>query len=238
MRSPALLTFMVAVMLLPASGSDAHPRPEQPEAGPRPNASVSGTVRVIAPPQTPPPPLSPYARRRAHPPQEPGIAQGSTDAFVYLESLDGRAGSAPDSAARIEQHDRMIMPYSTAVRAGQTVEFPNDDDVFHNLFSLSPGNRFSLGRYAPGVSPTHTFDEPGVVRLFCDIHAEMAGMVLVVDTPWVVRVGDDSGYTLPSVPPGEYRAVAWHPTAGADTTRLVLDTGARVEANFMLALAR
>ncbi len=230
MRTTALLFALLVSLVLPPSGSGDDPA--------RPTGTVSGTVTVVAAPQDRPPPLSPYARRRARPPQEPGVARGSTDAFVYLEPLWGAVAPAADTVARIVQRDRLIMPYSTAVRPGQVIEFPNDDDVFHNLFSLSPGNRFSLGRYAPGVSPTHSFDDPGVVRLFCDIHAEMAGMILVVDTPWVVRVGDDGSYRLTGVPEGEYRAVAWHPTAGADTTRVTMSSAGQVEADFLLAVGR
>lgn len=232
MRSPALLPLLIALVLLPLPAATG---PNTPVSN---AASVVGTVRVVAPPQDPPAPLSPYARRRPTPPQEPGIAGGSSDAFVYFERLSGPAGAHPDTTARILQRDRMITPYSTAVRAGQPVQFPNHDDVFHNLFSLSPGNRFSLGRYAPGVSPTHTFDETGVVRLFCDIHAEMAGVVLVIDTPWVVRVGADGSYALGGLPGGSYRAVAWHPTAGADTTRVEVTDDEVAEVDFILAPAR
>ncbi len=235
MRTPVLLVLAVVVMLLPAPGSVAYPRAS---ADATPSGSVSGRVTVAAPPEDPPPPLSPYARRRARPPQEPGVAGGTADAFVYLEALDGATGTAPDTAAHIVQRDRMILPHATVVRRGQTVEFPNEDDVFHNLFSLSPGNRLQLGRYAPGVTPTHAFDETGVVRLFCDIHAEMAGVVLVVDTPWVVRVGDDGSYSLGGLPAGRYRAIAWHPTAGSDTVRVTVADGRDAEANFALASGR
>jgi hypothetical protein len=126
----------------------------------------------------------------------------------------------------VGQRDRTIMPHVSAVQVGQLVEFPNDDDVFHNLFSLSSGNRFSLGRYAPGTTETNRFDVPGVVRLFCDIHAEMAGVILVVATPHITRVDPDGAYTFADLAPGEYRAIAWHPTAGADTTMVTLGTGA------------
>ena len=99
---------------------------------------------------------------------------------------------------------------------------------------MSPGNRFSLGRYAPDVTETHRFEETGVVRLFCDIHSEMAGVILVVDTPHVVRVGADGSYSLASVPSGTYHAIAWHPSAGADTTTIELADGATTTLDFTL----
>ena len=238
MRSFILPTLLVSVTLLPTSDGPAGSSAGRPGSVAQSSGTVSGTVLIEAPPRSPPPPLSPYARRRAQPPQEPGVPQGSADAFVYLEPLGAPPPASRAAPARILQRDRTILPHSMAVRTGQAVEFPNNDDVFHNLFSLSRGNRFSLGRYAPGVSPTHTFNQPGVVRLFCDMHAEMAGVILVVDTPWVARVGEDGQYRLAGLPPGEYRAVAWHPTAGADTSRVVLASGQPVQANFHLVAAR
>jgi hypothetical protein len=185
-------------------------------------AAVSGRVEVSAGEPPPPGPPSAYARRRYVPPQAPGVPGGPEDAFVYLEPQGGPPLPAPDAPVRILQRDRTIISYATVAQVGQLVEFPNEDDVFHNLFSLSTGNRFSLGRYAPGVTETHTFTSPGVVSLFCDIHAEMAGVILVVATPYVVRVGADGSYRITGVPAGSYRAIAWHPTAGADTVALVV----------------
>ena len=195
--------------------------------------SVSGRVVVSARAAAPPPALSPYARRRYQPPQPPGVPGGPEDAFVYLEPLDGAPAPVPPAPAVITQRQRTIIPHVTAVQIGQVVEFPNEDDIFHNLFSLSAGNRFSLGRYAPGVTETNVFENPGVVHLFCDIHAEMAGVILVVSTAHVARVERGGGYRVEGVPAGRYRAIAWHPAAGADTA--IVEVGAAaVEVDFEL----
>jgi plastocyanin len=148
--------------------------------------------------------------------------------------LDGTAPPRSGASAVITQRQRTILPHVTAVQVGQLVEFPNEDDIFHNLFSLSAGNRFSLGRYAPGVTETNVFENPGVVHLFCDIHAEMAGVILVVATPYVARVEPDGAYSVNDVPAGRYRAVAWHPTAGADTATLSIPDAPRVSQDFVL----
>ena len=184
---------------------------------------VGGTVRVSPQVEAPPASLSPYARRRYTPPQRPGVAGGAEDAFVWLEPLAGTPQTPVTDAARILQRERTIIPHVSVARVGQLVEFPNEDDVYHNLFSLSSGNRFSLGRYAPGVTENHRFENPGVVQLFCDIHAEMAGVILVVATPYVARVEESGRYRLGGIPAGSYRAIAWHPSAGADT--VVVDIG-------------
>jgi plastocyanin len=200
-------------------------------------ASVSGRVVVVSNPPPPPTSLSPYARRRYQPPQSPGVPGGTEDAFVYLEPLTGATPAQPDEPVVILQRDRTIIPHVSVAQVGQLVEFPNDDDVYHNLFSLSSGNRFSLGRYAPGVTETNRFGTAGVVRLFCDIHAEMAGVILVVNTPYVARVGADGTYRL-SVPAGSYRAIAWHPTAGADSAMLTVPDRPEVTQDFALLGSR
>ena len=201
-------------------------------------ASLTGGVTVSADPPAPPASLSPYARRRYTPPQNPGVPGGEEDAFVYLEPLD-RTPPPPSSVpARILQRERTIIPHVSVARVGQLVEFPNGDDVYHNLFSLSPGNRFSLGRYAPSVTETNTFENAGVVQLFCDIHAEMAGVILVVSTPWVARVEPGGAYRIGDVPAGRYRAIAWHPVAGADTVELTLQETQQAAQDFTLPAAR
>jgi len=194
---------------------------------------VSGRVIVSAAPPPPPTPLSPYARRRYSPPQAAGQPGGVEDAFVYLEALDRQVPTETGEPVVITQRQRTILPHTVVAQVGQVVEFPNEDDVYHNLFSLSSGNRFNLGRYAPGVTETNVFHNPGVVHLFCDIHAEMAGEILVVGTPYVTRVGADGTYNL-NVPAGRYRAVAWHPSAGADTATITIPDGPAVAQDFAL----
>lgn len=234
----------IALGIMALIGLGGAPAPELPSAahtalgGPPELASLSGHVEVSARPQAPPASLSPYARRRYTPPQTPGVPGGAEDAFVYLEPADGSAPSAGAAPVRITQRERTIIPHVAVAQVGQLVEFPNEDDVFHNLFSLSPENRFSLGRYSPGVTETNRFERPGVVRLFCDIHAEMAGVILVVSTPWVTRVAPDGGYRLDGVPAGDYRAVAWHPTAGADTADVRLGDADDRPLDFTLVAGR
>jgi len=230
----------LALVLVVSAGWVDGASDRAPEARPPATlrGSISGRVVVSAPPQAPPTSLSPYARRRYQPPQQPGVPGGAEDAFVYLEALNVATPRASAEPAVITQRQRTIIPHVTAVQVGQLVEFPNEDDIFHNLFSLSSGNRFSLGRYAPGVTETNVFQNPGVVRLFCDIHAEMAGVILVVATPYLTRVQADGSYVLSGVPAGSYRAIAWHPTAGADTATLVIPDSPVVTQDFVLLAGR
>lgn len=187
---------------------------------------VTGTVELEVAGEVDPPMLSPYARRRYRPPTPSPAAPGSPENVVVYVLVEGAgAPSMRDTSVAIAQRDRTIIPHVTAVPAGTRIEFPNRDDVYHNLFSLSDPHPFNLGRYPPGESRSEVFPEPGVVRLFCDIHSEMGGVILVLDTPWLARPDEDGRYRIAGVPPGRHRVVAWHETAGADTVEVLVERG-------------
>ena len=120
-------------------------------------------------------------------------------------------GADPRAAARRSVRRR-------AIQRGARIRFPNRDDVFHNLFSLSDTHPFNLGRYAPGESRSETFPEAGIVRMFCDIHSEMGGTILILDTWLFARPAADGSYRIDGVPAGRHRVVAWHDSGIADTT--------------------
>jgi plastocyanin len=127
-------------------------------------------------------------------------------AVVYAEPLDGAAPRRPGTFALNQRH-KTFLPSVLAVPAGSTVAFPNDDLIYHNVFSLSGPQPFDLGLYRAGDSRERRFDRPGVYRVFCNIHPQMTALVVVVPTPYVT-VADASGrYTL-ELPPGRYRLTA------------------------------
>ena len=213
----------------PGTSQNAAP---PPEVAPHPDASgiVEGTVRLETRRGSDPPMLGPYSRRRYRPPSRAGASSSPRDVVVFLLA-DGTSASPASDTARIVQRDRTILPHVTAIRAGTPVSFPNEDDVYHNLFSLSEVHPFNLGRYPPGETRVEVFDEPGVVRMFCDIHSEMTGVIRVLDTPHFTRPDDEGSFRLPNVPPGLHRLVVWHESAGSDTVAVQVPDGgvARVE---------
>jgi plastocyanin len=129
--------------------------------------------------------------------------------FVYAESLDGGARSQP-ARATLKQHKKTFLPRVVAIPTGSTVVFPNDDEVFHNVFSLNQPEPFDLGLYRSGASKSMTFKEPGVYRVFCNIHPQMAAVILVVPTPqqYIADVDPNGSYRL-DLPAGRYRITAW-----------------------------
>jgi len=103
----------------------------------------------------------------------------------------------------------MFIPHVLVVRTGTVVIFPNNDRVFHDVFSDHDGKKFSLGLYPVGSVQRVRFDEPGLSRIFCHIHPDMGAYVMVVDTPYFAVADARGQFTLPSVPFGEYRYHAW-----------------------------
>ncbi|MEX2583199.1 MAG: carboxypeptidase regulatory-like domain-containing protein [Gemmatimonadota bacterium] len=196
--------------------------------------SVEGTVRLDIATEAAPPMLSPYARRRYRPPSAaPAAGSSPRDVVVYVLT-DRQSPPERNSGFTITQRDRTIIPYVAAVPVGTSVRFPNEDDVFHNLFSLSGPHPFNLGRYAPGESKSETFSKPGVVHLFCDIHSEMSGVILVLDTPHIARPDELGRYRISGLPEGRHRLIAWHESAGADTIAITVRAGGVAQANFRL----
>jgi hypothetical protein len=121
-----------------------------------------------------------------------------------------------------------------AVPVGSTVDFPNDDPIYHNVFSLSRAKTFNLGRYPTGASHSVRFDKPGIVKVFCDIHSHMTATVVVFNHPWFATPGDDGHFELPDVPPGVHQVTAWHERLGDTTLRIRIEAGHATAADFVL----
>lgn len=241
----ARLIVMLMCVALPAGGRHALGAasmfPDSATAPAREAGVVEGVVRVDAAESEPPPMLSPYSRRRYRPPPPSSGGRATPEnvvVFVVPEdplrppSSEGDPGSRP--TARITQRDRTIIPHVTAVRVGTRIEFPNEDDVYHNLFSLSDPGPFNLGRYPPGDSRSEIFDEPGVIRMFCDIHSEMTGVIRVLDTPYFTRPDPDGRFRISGVPDGTRTVVAWHDQLGADTVQVTVSPSSTARVEFHL----
>jgi plastocyanin len=135
---------------------------------------------------------------------------------LYLEnaaSLEPSPNAASDGAAELptmRQRDERFTPHVIAVTTGTTISFPNDDAIYHNVFSLSRARTFDLGRYPKGASKSLRFDRAGVVQVFCHIHADMSGYILVLPNRYFVTPDSSGRFAIEGIPPGEYRLVAWH----------------------------
>jgi len=184
-----------------------------------PDPSVGGIIRGTL--RVPPlaargaPALNPYAGRASSLPNARPVPHGLvTDAVIYIESLRPGVDSMlarPDRRPRLSQKDQAFAPRVVPVAAGTSVDFPNLDPIYHNVFSPSPLKRFDLGKYPRGQSKSVTFGRPGVVNVYCDIHSDMEAFVLVLPNRVFTQPGAAGGYELPPLPAGRYAVRAWHP---------------------------
>ncbi|MDD9945820.1 MAG: plastocyanin/azurin family copper-binding protein [Myxococcales bacterium] len=144
--------------------------------------------------------------------------------------IEGVPGSNPrlkgvKQSAEMGQKELQFTPQMVAIPAGSTIDFPNHDKVFHNVFSLSRTKRFDLGLYKQGSSKSVTFNRPGVVDVYCNIHPQMVAKVLVVDTIHY-GVADKQGHVqIDGVPAGTYPVVAWHPARGEARGEVTIKPG-------------
>jgi plastocyanin len=154
------------------------------------------------------------------------VRSGATAAaaVVYAEPLEGTA-PVRGSLFKVTQKNKTFLPRVLGVPLGSTVSFPNDDGIFHNVFSLSSPQPFDLGLYRAGATKDRVFAKPATYRVFCNIHPQMAAFIVVAPSPWVTTAGGDGGWRL-DVPPGRYRVTALSERAPAVTIEVTVAGGA------------
>jgi plastocyanin len=153
--------------------------------------------------------------------------RGAVTGAVAITGTDGKAKAARGGVviaiegvpgakvvpmtAELRQQDKQFAPGVLVVTKGSTISFPNQDKIFHNVFSVSPAARFDLGLYKSGTAKSVTFKRAGVVDVFCNIHPEMAAQIAVLDTPYWTTTAPDGTFRIDNLPPGTYPVQAWHP---------------------------
>ena len=188
-----------------------------------PSGTVEGIVKLEA---AKPARVVTYGVRTKNPvlpPEDPR-------AIVYLERGDGHYPPAESNAVDITQRGYQFRPAMIALRVGGQVAFPNRDDEFHSVFSYSSPKRFDLGRFRKDEpSPPIAFDEPGVVKVYCEIHKHMRALLLVLETPWYTITDPSGHFVLADVPTGDYRVKAFLPNEKTLETNVTVTGGEAVE---------
>ncbi|MCX6132961.1 MAG: carboxypeptidase regulatory-like domain-containing protein [Ignavibacteriales bacterium] len=158
----------------------------------------------------------------------------SEKAVIYLESEVMKAHSFAPPAVHpiLDQKDLMFHPQVLPVLAGTTVDFPNRDNLFHNVFSYSQPKEFDLGRYPTGTQKSVRFDQPGIVRVYCDIHAHMNATILILENPYFVVPDDQGSFSIKNVPSGAYTVRFWYGRELAGSQSITVKGGDVVNANF------
>ena len=158
-----------------------------------------------------------------------------TRSVVYLETAPrGAFDQGSGGRAVMDQRNETFVPHVLAITTGTTVEFPNSDRFYHNVFSLSKTRSFDLGRYATGRSKAIRFDRSGIVRVFCDIHSHMNAFILVFSHPFFGMTDIEGRYRIDNVPPGNYNVIAWHEGVASEPKPVSVPEGGATELDFSL----
>lgn len=154
-----------------------------------------------------------------------------SEVVVYLEGPKARP--KPESV-KVVMKGKAFIPHVLAVGAGTSVEFPNEDSIFHNAFSLSDPNRFDLELYKRPKTGSFTFRHPGVVKVYCNIHPQMSAVVVVLDNPFFARASREGDFAIEGVPAGRYQLRAWHERGGEAAVDVTVPAEGKVSAELRL----
>ncbi len=187
-----------------------------------------------------PPPVDRYSTHRLAPTSMSGAGMSSSAvklserAVIYLESQSSKAQNfqPPTAHPILDQRDLAFHPQVLPILVGTTVEFPNKDNLFHNVFSYSSPKEFDLGRYPTGESKSIRFDKAGIVRVYCDIHSHMNATILVLENPFFAIPDDGGAYVIKNVPNGTYIARLWFGRDLAASQSVSIKNGESVSVNF------
>ena len=156
----------------------------------------------------------------------------ATDVSDVVVYVDGAKTKPKPARATVTMKGKTFLPRVVAVGVGGTIDFPNEDPIFHNVFSVSGENRFDLDLYKRPKSGSWTFQHPGIVRVYCNIHPQMSAVVVVRDNPYFTKANVDGSFSIEDVPPGKYELKAWQERAGEGSVAITVaatgDTSAEI----------
>jgi hypothetical protein len=218
---------LIAVAALVTTLLTATPRGQTADTG-----SIVGHVTLTTKVRGVPMPSTSYPGRAVGQHEPPTIPE-IKNVVVYLKDVVFR-GVLPLRKAELRQEHETFIPHVVAITRGSTVEFPNDDPIFHNVFSLSGAANFNLGRYPKGQSKPWRFTKAGIVKVFCDIHSHMSATILVLDNPYFTIPEMDGTFEIANVPPGQYTLVGWHERVGERTATVRVERGKAVSVDLSL----
>jgi plastocyanin len=154
-----------------------------------------------------------------------------TDVVVYVDGVKTRP--APGKGT-MTMKGKNFIPRLVVVPVGGRVDFPNEDPIYHNVFSVSGENRFDLDLYKRPKSGSWTFQHPGVARIYCNIHPQMNAVVMVLDNPYYTKTAQDGTFAIADVPAGKYVLRAWHERGGETAQEVTVTAGGNTDVKVTL----
>lgn len=188
---------------------EPEPEPQPPPPRPAPRYSIQGYVDLVA--------------------DNAALLAGSSlqQAVIYYQPEGGASPPDPGSF-QVETIDKVFEPTVLVVPVGSEVSFLNQDDILHNVFSVSAGATFDLGYYGNGEARSYVFDQPGRVLVNCSVHDTMSADILVMDTPFYTRPDADGAFQLNDLPAGSGELKIWHPQASLSSYPLSVPVATEV----------
>jgi plastocyanin len=159
----------------------------------------------------------------------------SREAIIYLEPLFQLPEfPAPTDTVKVDIFNQVFIPHIIAIQVGTVVAFMNNDKLFHSIFSYSQPNKFELGSHAGGAVKTYTFKKPGIVKVYCEIHAQMNMEILISRTPYFTFPNSKGEFKIPNILPGEYRVTVWFSRQKIEKQTITIRPGGIVALNLIL----
>jgi hypothetical protein len=207
--------------------------PPRTEAQARATGRLEGRV-VITVPVSVAPPSAAYGARRVEKPA-PRTGSELSNVIVFIQDAP-KVSPLPLTRARILQEGETFVPRVVAVTRGSTVDFPNGDPFFHDVFSLSRSGTFDLGSYPRGQTKSHQFRQAGLVKVYCHIHSHMSASIMVFDHTFFAIPKPDGSFAIDDVPAGTYKVSAWHERIGENSQPVKIEGGRASDIQFSLPI--
>ena len=158
------------------------------------------------------------------------------DFIVYIDGAMTNVAFTPSPKDVITQKDAMFHPHVMPIVVGTEVRWPNKDDIFHNVFSISDAKNFDLGLYKDPEIGKVTFDKAGRVDVFCSIHSQMNCVILVLQNPFFAATDSKGAYRIANIPAGTYKVKAWHERLPGQVKEITIPEDGEVRADFVVGV--
>jgi plastocyanin len=232
------MKLLLLVLFLFFVGTVIRPERQEISINEEPTGSVRGKIEINAMNKEESSQRSPRHHAYGMPSMTSHTSEAANEFANVVVCLEGKKLQAMSTSAHshavMDQRDAEFIPHVLPVQRGTVVDFINRDNVYHNVFSLSPAKKFNIGRRPTGQAVPITFDKPGVVEVFCDIHSNMSAYIFVMENELFAQPDKKGNYSIDHVPAGTYTIKVWHERFGNLERTISITADSTTTANFIL----